>query len=275
MTTVTASQTMPVHRLWENDAPGAKGSGSEDIPTLTEVSAAKPGGSQPAFVVCPGGGYGGLADHEGKPIAEWFESVGVKGLVLKYRLGPRYHHPVMVGDVNRAIRYVRAHAASFGVDPTKIGVVGFSAGGHLTSTAVTYFDDGNPAAPDPVERVSSRPNLGVLIYPVISMGPLGHAGSRENLLGNNPSQHEIDALSSERNVSLQTPPCFLVHGADDQVVPVENSLMFATALSGHNIPFELHVVQHGPHGFGLGEPGSPRDWRATCAVWLKSHGFGA
>jgi acetyl esterase/lipase len=263
-----------VHRLWEGDAPGALGTAPTDIPTLTEVSDEKPDTERAAFVVCPGGGYGGLADHEGRPVAEWFESIGVKGFVLKYRLGPRYHHPVEVGDVNRAIRFVRAHAASFGVDPKRIGVLGFSAGGHLASTAVTYFDDGHAGSSDPIEKVSSRPDLGVLIYPVITMGPLGHGGSRENLLGKNPPESLVTALSSEKNVSLNTPPCFLVHGADDTVVPVENSLMFSTALSGHKIPFELKVVQHGPHGFGLGEKGSPMDWRPECAVWLKSHGFG-
>lgn len=268
-------QSSRIHRLWEGDAPGAHGSSPEDIPTLTEVSDATASPLRGGFVVCPGGGYGGLADYEGAPVAEWLESVGVKGFVLKYRLGPKYHHPVMVGDVNRAIRYVRAHAPEFGVDPKRIGVLGFSAGGHLASTAVTYFDQGNPASADPIEKVSSRPDAGVLIYPVISMGRFGHAGSRENLLGKNPSQNLIDALSSEKNVSLQTPPCFLCHGADDAVVPVENSLMFATALSGHKIPFEMRVVQHGPHGFAMGEAGSPMDWRSQCAVWLKTHGFGA
>jgi acetyl esterase/lipase len=262
-----------IHRLWDGDALGALGTETEDTPTLTEVSDPIPGTLRAGFIVCPGGGYGGLADYEGGPVAEWFESVGVKGFVLKYRLGPKYHHPVMIGDVNRAVRYVRANAAKFGVDPNRIGVGGFSAGGHLASTAVTYFDEGNSSAADPVEKASSRPDLGVLIYPVISMGPLGHAGSRENLLGKNPSPTLIAALSSEKNVSLRTPPCFIVHGADDAVVPVENSLMFATALSGHKIPFELKVVQHGPHGFAMGAPGTPMDWRAECAAWLKSHGF--
>jgi len=269
------SQVSMVHRLWDGNAPGAQGTAPEDIPTLTEVSKATPGNLRPGFVVCPGGGYSGLAGHEGKPVAEWLESIGIKSLVLQYRLGPRYHHPIELGDVNRAIRYVRANAALLGVDPTRIGVLGFSAGGHLTSTAVTYFDSGHAESTDPVDKVSSRPDVGVLIYPVISMGPLGHGGSRDNLLGPHADQHLIDALSSEKNVSLQTPPCFLVHGADDQVVPVENSLMFCTALSGHKIPFELHVLQHGPHGFGLGQPGSAMDWRGLCQAWLKTHGFGS
>ena len=268
-------QSGTVHRLWEGDAPGAIGSGQGDIPTLTEVSEAKAGDSRPGFVVCPGGGYGGLADHEGKPVADWLESIGIKSFVLKYRLGPKYHHPVELGDVNRAIRFVRANSAKLGVDPGRIGVIGFSAGGHLTSTAVTYFDDGKPNATDAIDKASSRPDVGILIYPVISMGPFGHGGSRTNLLGENPSQQLIDALSSEKNVSLSTPPCFMVHGADDQVVPIENSLMFATALSAHKIPFELHVLQHGDHGFGLGQPGSPQDWRGLARAWLKTHHFGS
>jgi acetyl esterase/lipase len=262
-----------VHRLWDSEAPGALGTTPQDVPTLTEVSASKPGDVRSAFIVCPGGGYGGLADYEGKPVAEWMETLGIKGFVLKYRLGPRYHHPAMIGDANRAIRFVRANAASLGVDPTKIGIAGFSAGGHLTSTAVTYFDQGNASSADPVEKVSSRPDLGVLIYPVITMGPLGHGGSRENLLGKNPTQQMIDALSSEKNVSLQTPPCFLAHGADDTVVPVENSLMFCSALATHKIPFELRVIEHAPHGFAMGQPGTAMDWRGLCQLWLKSHGF--
>ncbi len=273
MSNSASIEDLTVHRLWEGEAPGALGSTPEDIPSITEISVAKSGEARPCVVVCPGGGYGGLADHEGKPIAEWLESLGIKAVILKYRLGPRYHHPVMIGDVNRAIRYVRAHAATFGVDPKKIGVMGFSAGGHLASTAVTYFDEGHSASSDPIERVSSRPDVGILVYPVISMGPFGHGGSRENLLGKNASQQLIDALSSEKNVSLQTPPCFLIHGVDDAVVPIENALMFGMALSAHRVPFELHAIQSGYHGFGLGAPGSAQDFRALLAAWLKTHGF--
>lgn len=264
-----------VHRLWDGDAPGAKGTAPEDVPTLTEVSDADPGHLKPGFVVCPGGGYGGLADHEGAPVAEWLETLGIKALVLKYRLGPKYHHPVEVGDANRAVRYLRANASSLGIDPKRVGIVGFSAGGHLVSTAATMFDAGHPESTDPVERASSRPDVAMLIYPVITMGPLGHAGSRINLLGADATQDLVNALSSERNVSLQTPPCFLVHGANDTVVPVENALMFATALSGHKIPFELHIVEDGPHGFGLGRAGGDTDWRPLAQRWLHRHGFGA
>lgn len=264
---------MKVHRLWNGNAPGSLGNDPADIPTLTEVSDERSVNPRPAFVVCPGGGYGGLADYEGGPIAEFLETLGIKGFVLKYRLGPKYHHPAMLDDVNRSIRLVRARSAEFGVEPQRVGVLGFSAGGHLASTAVTYFDSGNATHSDPIERVSSRPDLGMLFYPVITMGPLGHGGSRENLLGKDPPEKLVHALSSERNVSLQTPPCFLFHGADDGIVPIQNSLMFATALAEHRIPFEIHVPEHGQHGFALGEPGSPQDWRQIGQRWLKLHGF--
>ncbi len=264
---------MKTHRLWETDAPGALGKSEQDIPVLVEYSETKSGAGQPSVVVCPGGGYGGLADHEGKPIAEYLESIGVKAFVLHYRLGPKYHHPVMLNDVNRAIRFVRCHGDALGIDDKKIGVLGFSAGGHLASTAVTYFDSGHPENTDLVERFSSRPDVGILIYPVITMGPLGHAGSRENLLGKNPTDRQISALSSEQNVSLQTPPCFIVHGVDDAVVPIQNALLFAQALAEHKVPFQLQAPEHGQHGFGLGAVGTLQDWRQTCADWLRLHHF--
>ncbi len=155
------AMNMTIHKLWEGAAPGALGTAPEDIPTLTEVADSGLGQPRAAFVVCPGGGYGGLADYEGQPVAEFMETVGVKGFVLKYRLGPRYHHPAMLNDANRAIRYVRANAASLGVDPARIGVLGFSAGGHLASTAVTYFDAGNASSEDrPLRGSVQGPILG-------------------------------------------------------------------------------------------------------------------
>lgn len=262
---------MTTYRLWEGDAPGALGTAPSDIPVILDYGTAR-SEARPAIVVCPGGGYGGLADHEGEPIAHWFESINVRAFVLRYRLGPRYHHPTMLGDVHRAIRYVRAHASTLGVDSRRVGVLGFSAGGHLASTAVTLHDLGSGA--DPVESQSSRPNVGVLIYPVIQMsGPFTHRGSRDNLLGRKATEEQAKAVSSELNVALDTPPTFLVHSTEDTVVPVENSLMFATALSAHKVPFEMHVPEKGPHGFGMGAPGSPLDWRPALEKWLRGRKF--
>jgi acetyl esterase/lipase len=259
---------MKVYRLWDGDAPGALGNSDDDIPTLTDYGEPGTTGVRPACVVCPGGGYGMLAEHEGKPVAHWLESIGVRAFVLKYRLGPRYHHPAMLNDAERSIRYVRQNAASLGVGTT-VGVLGFSAGGHLASTVSTHHSAGDQAAGDPVDRNSSRPDFSILLYPVVTMSdPFTHAGSRENLLGKNPEPHLIDQLSNERTVALDTPPTFLFHGADDQIVPIQNSLDYALALAGHKIPFEMGVPAHGPHGFGLGEPGSPLDWRTSCAEWL-------
>jgi acetyl esterase/lipase len=262
-------------RLWEGPAPGAIGTADADIPTLTVFCPAADKSNGTAVVVCPGGGYGGLAAHEGKPVAQWLNTVGVTGLVLKYRLGPKYHHPVMLQDVSRAIRVVRAHAGEWKLDGTRIGVMGFSAGGHLASTAVTHFDDGKSDAADPIDRVSSRPDFGVLVYPVITMtDPYTHGGSRSNLLGSNPSPDLIELLSNEKQVTDKTPPCFLVHGADDSAVPIENSLMFAQALHQHHVAVELHVFDHGPHGFGLGgnDPVLSQ-WPALCAAWMEHHGW--
>lgn len=262
-------------RLWEGDAPGAMGQEAADIPTLTVYSPAPEKANGAAVVVCPGGGYGGLADHEGKPIAEWLNTLGVTGIVLKYRLGPKYHHPVELGDVARAIRTVRFHAADWGIDPHRVGVLGFSAGGHLASTAATHFDAGNAGAADPVDRVSSRPDIAVLIYPVITFtDPFTHKGSRHNLLGDTPSEDLITLLSNEKQVTAETPPCFLVHGADDTVVPVENALMFTLACRKAHVPVELHVYEHGPHGFGLGGADPVLStWPGTCARWLEHRGF--
>jgi acetyl esterase/lipase len=267
-----AAQTV---RLWAGDAPGALGKGEEDIPSLTIYSPPAGKANGAAVVVCPGGGYGGLAAHEGKPIAEWLNTLGVTGFVLKYRLGPRYHHPIMMNDVNRAIRYVRAHAADWNLDPHRIGVIGFSAGGHLASTAATHYDKGDPNATDPVERVSSRPDLAILVYAVITMThPYTHDGSRQNLLGKDPDAALVDLMSNEKQVTPDTPPIFLLHTADDPVVPVENSLLFAMACHKVNVPVELHVFPHGPHGIGLGGNDPVlSSWPGLCAVWFKARGF--
>jgi acetyl esterase/lipase len=269
--------------LWPQGAPGALGKEAADVPTLTPYLAPKEKATGAAIVVCPGGGYQHLSlEHEGRAVAEWLNSVGVTAFVLKYRLGPRYHHPSMLQDAARAIRTVRARASEWGLDPERVGILGFSAGGHLASTAGTHFDAGRPDATDPVERVSSRPSVMILIYPVITMRELTHAGSKKNLLGENPSPELVALLSNEEQVTKESPPAFLVHTMNDSAVPVENTLMFVAALRKAGVPFELHLYERGPHGFGLGtardnKPADPilSTWPAHCADWLRLHGFAA
>jgi acetyl esterase/lipase len=212
--------------LWAGaGAPGAVGNEPVDIPTLTPYLPPKEKMSGAAIIVCPGGGYTHLADHEGRPVAEWLNSLGITAFVLKYRLGPRYHHPAPMQDAARAIRTVRARAAEWRLDPQRIGILGFSAGGHLASTAGTHFDSGKPDAQDAIERVSSRPNLMILIYPVITMRDKTHAGSKKNLLGAEPTPELVTLLSNDEQVTKETPPAFLVHTMTDSAVPVENSLL--------------------------------------------------
>jgi len=232
--------------------------------------AARPFGS--AIVVCPGGGYAGLADHEGSGYALFLNRLGVTAFVLEYRLGSHgYRYPVELEDVQRALRLVRSQAKERKIDPKKIGVMGSSAGGHLASMAVTRFDNGNRRAADPIDRFGCRPDFGILCYAVISMGPIGHAGSRDNLLGPNPSQALIDETSSEKQVTAQTPPCFIWHTEDDPVVPVANSVAFADALQKAGVPYELHLYPHGNHGLGLGGPpdsNSLLPWTTEFVKWL-------
>jgi pectinesterase len=260
--------------LWPEGAPGALGKDPLDVPTLTPFLPLKEKATGAAVIVCPGGGYGHLADHEGAPVAEWLNSIGITAFVLKYRLGPRYHHPAPLEDAARAIRTIRAHGAEWKIDPKRIGILGFSAGGHLAATIATHFDSGKPGASDPIERVSSRPDLAILIYPVITMGEKTHAGSKKNLLGDNPTPELVALLSNEKQVTAETPPTFLVHTMTDPGVPVDNTLLFVAALRNAGVPFELHLYERGPHGFGLGG-NDPilSTWPARCADWLRVHGF--
>jgi acetyl esterase/lipase len=247
------------------------------VPTITVFPAPAAQGPAPAIVVCPGGGYGGLAGHEAEPIARWLNTLGVTGVVLRYRLGPKYHHPVMLQDAQRAIRTVRARASEWNVDPKRVGILGFSAGGHLAATASTQFDAGRADAEDAIERQSSRPDVSVLVYPVITMtDPHTHRGSRENLLGKSPAAEQVEAMSAEKRVTKDTPPAFIFHTADDQAVPVENALLYAMALRKNGVPFELHVYEHGRHGVGLAQGDAVLGtWPARCADWLAGKGFGA
>ncbi|HEU0121274.1 MAG TPA: alpha/beta hydrolase [Bryobacteraceae bacterium] len=258
--------------LWSGGAPGAQGKEDKDTPALTPWIAKNPNGK--AIVVCPGGGYGALAvDHEGRQIAQWLNSQGISAFVLRYRLGPKYRHPAMIHDVQRAIRTVRARAAEFGVNPAKLGVMGFSAGGHLSATAATHFDAGQGASEDPIERVSSRPDFAVLAYPVITFTEEAyvHKGSRRNLLGENPDPKLVENLSNEKAVTRETPPTFLFHTDADSGVPPENSVLFYLALRKHGIPAELHIYEKGPHGVGLAWSDLVlSSWPARLADWLRN-----
>ena len=272
------AQTSNSFPLWPDGAPGALGNAPKDIPTLTCFLADPEKATGAAVVICPGGGYGGLANHEGEPYARWLNEMGLAGFVLKYRLGPSgYRHPAMLQDAARAVRTVRARAAQWKLDPTRVGIIGCSAGGHLASTLLTHFDAGNPGADDVVERQSSRPDLGILCYAVITMGELTHKGSRYNLLGPDPSPEQIRELSNELHVTKETPPCFIWHTFEDRAVPVENSLLFAEALRKAGVRFDLHVYEKGGHGLGLGavqgDPVHRHPWTADCAFWLKARGF--
>lgn len=284
--TAQTPETLPqgAIRLWPGAAPGARGTDAvKDVPTLTPFWPAPDKATGAAIVICPGGGYGGLAEHEGRDYALWLNEQSIAGFVLEYRLGSAgYRHPIMMYDVQRAIRFVRFHAEQWKINPQKIGVMGSSAGGHLASTALTHFDTGQIDSTDPIDRVSSRPDLGVLCYPVISMGPLTHGGSKANLLGQNPSPELVSLLSNELQVTKDTPPTFLWHTRDDPAVKVGNSLEFANALLKNGVPFDLHIYQHGAHGLGLGvrgyEPGKTDPskllpWTQDLSYWLKLQGF--
>ena len=212
-------------------------------------------------------------DHEGRQVARWLNAQGVTALVLKYRLGPRYRHPAPLQDAQRALRYVRAHAGELGVLSDRVGIWGFSAGGHLAATTATHFDDGNAAAPDPLDRASSRPDFVILAYPVISfVEEYSHQGSRRNLLGESPDQALAESLSAERQVTARTPPAFIFYTDEDPVRP-ENGVAFYLALHRAKVPAELHVYERGKHGVGLA-PNDPilSTWTERLRDWLKVRG---
>ena len=272
---VALAQTPQTRLLWPGGAPGALGGEDADKPSITIYLPPADQASGAAVVVCPGGGYEHLAmDHEGRQIAEWLNARGIAAFVLKYRLGPRYHHPIELGDAKRALRTVRAQAAEFRVAPDRIGVWGFSAGGHLASTLGTHFDAGDPNAPEPIDRVSCRPDFMILAYPVISLeGEYVHKGSRRNLLGDDPDPKLVELLSNEKQVTAQTPPTFLFHTDGDKTVPPENSVLFYLALRQAGVPAEMHIYERGNHGAGLARKDPIlSSWPDRLADWLRNRG---
>ncbi|HET6567241.1 MAG TPA: alpha/beta hydrolase [Rhodothermales bacterium] len=262
--------------LWPEGAPMAVGDTPTDRPLLYLYPAPEETANGTAVVVFPGGGYVHLAmDHEGRQIARWLNGMGISAFVLRYRLGDRYDHPVPLLDAQRAVRWVRYQARRNGVDPRRIGIWGFSAGGHLASTAATHFDGGDPAAQDPIDRVSSRPDFLILAYPVVTFEePYAHVGSRNYLIGEHPDPKLIEELSNEKHVTAQTPPTFIFHTDDDPVVPVENSILFYMALKKAGVPAEMHIYAHGPHGVGLA-PTDPvlSSWGDRLRDWLQVMGL--
>ncbi len=270
----TTNEPAPIP-LWPDGAPGAKGSTPVDIPSIQLYQPSAEARTGAAIVVCPGGGYRNLARHEGHDIAVWLNSLGITAVVLKYRLGPVYQHPSMMSDVLRAIRYTRSKAEEWKIDINRVGVMGFSAGGHLASTAATHWDEGQSDTGDGIDRLSSRPTLAILCYPVITMtDPFTHAGSRRNLLGETPSPELIKLMSNENQVNTRTPPTFLFHTEDDKAVPLENSLLFAAALRKAGVPYEMHIYEKGRHGVGLARDNdSLKSWPGLLADWLRKYKF--
>jgi acetyl esterase/lipase len=265
-----------VVRLWLNGPPGTPATKPGDEPVLYMT---RPTGrpTSSAVIVLPGGGYGHLAmSYEGHDIGAWFNSLGVTAFVLKYRMRATGHqHPVPMMDGQRAVRTVRSRAAEWSIDPSRIGVMGFSAGGHLASTLGTHFDKGDPQSIDPIDRESSRPDFLILCYPVISFeAATGHRGSRVNLLGPTPDSTLVHSLSNETQVTSQTPPTFIFQTSEDVSVPAENAVAFYLALHKARVPAEMHIFQSGRHGVGLAKdiPGTNK-WPELCREWLKVRGL--
>jgi acetyl esterase/lipase len=266
--------------LWGDKIPGPVSKDPKNVPTLTIYLADKDKANGCAVVVCPGGGYSDRAGHEGKPIAEWLNARGVHAFILKYRtvneskIDPPLHPGPML-DVQHAIRTVRAKAKEYRVDPNRIGVWGFSAGGHLASTAATHFDDGAAAATEPIDKASCRPDFAILVYPLISMTEKTHGGSKNNLLGSKPDPKLIEFYSSEKQVTAKTPPTFLFHTVEDKVVPIENSRMFKEACEKAGVPVELAEYEKGAHGLGLGNnaPSDYKTWPDKLEAWMKKRGL--
>jgi acetyl esterase/lipase len=266
--------------LWPDGAPGALGTKTNDIPTLTPYLPDATNATGAALVICPGGGYQHLSPREGNDYALWLNQHGITCFVLKYRLGADgYRHPAELQDAARAVRTIRARADEFKIGPKRIGIMGSSAGGHVASMLLTHFDAGDTNSADVIERQSSRPDIGILCYPVITMGEFAHPGSKGYLLGRNPPPELVQETSSELHVDANTPPCFIWCTSEDRTVPPENTLMFAGALRKNHVPFDLHIYQKGGHGMGLGMGiRTPpfvnlHPWTEDCLFWLKAQGW--
>jgi acetyl esterase/lipase len=270
---VQEPQTIP---LWQGRAPGALGDAPADIPTLTIYMPPNTTGPMTAVIVAPGGSYRTLSmNKEGRIPATYLNSLGVAAFVLKYRLGPKYRHPIELGDMQRAIRVVRSRAAEWHVAPERIGVMGFSAGGHLASHASTQFDAGTAEAADAIDRESSRANFAILGYPVISLSEAWtHQGSRTNLLGEKADAELARRLSTDTQVTARTPPTFLFHTNADTSVPVENSVHYFLALRKAGVPAEMHIFKDGAHGAGMpmNDP-ALSEWPKILANWMRASGF--
>jgi acetyl esterase/lipase len=267
------AQVMP---LWSGAAPGALGNAEEDTPTLTVYLPRNTPAGMTAVIIFPGGGYRNLAmNHEGRQVANYLNAAGVAAFVLKYRLGPRYHHPIEMGDAQRAIRIVRSHAADWRIDPARIGIMGFSAGGHLAATVSTHFDSGKSSATDAVDRAGSRPDFAILAYPVISLTePWTHQGSKTNLIGENAPAELARSLSADVAVTPQTPPTFLFQTNADTTVPAENAVSYYLALRKAGVPAEMHIFENGPHGLGLAlDDPALGQWPSLLLNWLRTRGL--
>jgi acetyl esterase/lipase len=264
-------EDLQILRLWPGQAPLQQGDDPAiDVPTLTVFLPLTGKASGAAMIVMPGGGYSHLSRREGITGAQWLASNGITSFILKYRIGKKYHHPAEMDDGERAIRYVRANAPAWGLDPQRIGIIGFSAGGHLASTVATHSDAGDPTSKDPIEQVSSRPDLHILLYPVVTFadGSNVHTNSRTWLLGDNPSPEIIELLSNEKQVTKDTPPAFIVHSTGDTTVPVANSDQYVAALIKNNVPFVYLREPIGKHGFGITD-----DWSGQAMAWLHTRKF--
>ncbi len=263
-----AQTEAPRIMLWPDNAPIGEGATEKAEVPITVHRAPPELSTGTAVVICPGGGYGRLVrEGEGHGIAKWLNEHGITGIVLEYRL-PKGRPFVPLLDAQRALRTARFRASEWGIHANRVGIIGFSAGGHLASTALTHFDDGNPAATDPVERLSCRPDFGILVYPVVSMGDTGHAGSRRNLLGETPKPEWIAEFSNETKVTERTPPVFLAHALDDKMVPSSNSRDLHQALLQHKVPTEFLELPSGGHGLN-GYKGPMWDaWQKRSLEWL-------